>query len=315
MRVVYLGTPSVSAFLLESLVKEGFSVVSVVTRPDLPKGRGLKTAPTPVKLVAMKYSIPVYQPERVTPSFFDTLLNRHCPDIGLVFAFGQILPEAVLRVLPFGFLNVHLSLLPRWRGAAPVVWTILSGDEEAGVSVQRVAPRLDTGDVLASKRLSLSGTETAGELTEKLTEVAVEVVCSVLRSYECGEEPEGEVQDESRATYAPKITREDARIDWSKSAVEIERAVRAFNPSPCAHSRLVLKKKSLTVRLFRMDVTSTSGVPAGRIVPFEQSVLVGTGDYALRILEIQPEGRRRMSGIEFKAGYIRRGEDAHFEEK
>jgi len=313
LRIVYLGTPAASAFLLEELLEGGFSVEAVVTRPDLPKGRGLKTAPPPVKLTALRHSIVVYQPEKVTPAFFETIVEKHSPDIGLVFAFGAILPEAVLRLLPFGFLNVHLSLLPRWRGAAPVVWTILAGDEVAGVTVQKVAPRLDTGEVLASERVPLSGKETAGELTRRLTGVAVGVVCSVLRAYERGEEPEGVAQDESRATYAPKITKEKAKIDWSRSAVEIERAVRAFNPSPAAHSRLILPRKSITVRLFRAEVTSTRGIPAGRVVASKTGVLVGTKDYALKILEIQPEGRRRMSGVEFRAGYLKKGEEAHFE--
>ena len=313
MRIVYLGTPAVSAFLLERLLDGGFSVEAVVTRPDLPKGRGLKTTPPPVKLTAQKHSIAVYQPKKVTPHFFETIAEKHRPDIGLVFAFGEILPEGVLRLLPLGFLNVHLSLLPRWRGAAPVVWTILWGDKEAGVTVQKVAPRLDTGEVLASERVPLSGKETAGELTRRLTEVGVGAVCSVLRAYERGEEPEGVAQDESQATYAPKITKEKARIDWSRSAVEIERAVRAFNPSPAAHSRLILRRKSITVRLFRVEVTPRRGILIGRVVASKKGVLVGTKDYALDILEIQPEGRRRMRGVEFRAGYLKKGEEAHFE--
>ncbi|MCX7703020.1 MAG: methionyl-tRNA formyltransferase [Planctomycetota bacterium] len=317
MKIIYFGTPQHSAKLLEHLVKSGFDVAAVFTQPDSKKGRGCKLSESPVKITALKNKIPFHQPEKITLSSFEQALAQAVPkgesSIAVVFAFGQILPESILNLPTFGFINLHLSLLPRWRGPAPVQWTILSGDRTAGVTVQKVAFKVDTGDVLKAKSIPLTGKETAGELLEKLTEIGCVLMSEVLDSYRKNVALKGKMQDESSATYAPKLQKPDAKIVWNSSAEEIERRIRAFNPQPVAFCDFVSSARTIVVKIFKASVTSLKGLPPGKIFLQKNRILVGTADFALELIQLQPANRRVMTPQEFAAGYLIQKGEAKFE--
>lgn len=314
MKIIYLGTPEHSAQLLSKIIRANFNVAAVITQPDSPKGRGLKLSPPLVKQTALKHNIPVYQPQKLTFQTFNEVLTniQSEPTIAVVFAFGQILPEDILNLPTYGFINLHLSLLPRWRGPAPVHWTILAGDKEAGATVQKVAFKVDTGAILTAKKIPLDGTETAGTLLNRLTGIGFDLICDVLSAYEKGTPPQPIHQDESFTTYAPKLKKTDARINWSNSAQQIERFIRALNPKPVAFTELKTKSRTLTVRIFKSTLTNKSGLVPGKLLYENRKLLVGTADFSLELNEVQPASRRVLSAAEFAAGYLRPDEEAYF---
>jgi len=301
VRLLFIGTPACSAVMLEPLVSEGLDVVAAVTRPARPRGRGLHAHPSPVAETAGKLGVPVHTPARLTFHAFGEVIRARTPDLALIFAFGEILSEDVVAAMPI--LNVHLSLLPRWRGPAPVVHTILAGDAVTGVTLQRVVYEVDAGDVLAQREYALSGRETAGELERTLTGLGAELVVEVLREHRFAARPQtGEV------TTAPKIRTRDARLDWNASADELDRRVRAFNPKPGAHTMLRLPDGRRTrMRILYCEPTDEDLEP-GRLVPRGEEVIAGCGDGALKLLEVQPAGKRVLSSAEFVHGYLRREE-------
>ncbi|MHB8377185.1 MAG: methionyl-tRNA formyltransferase [Dehalococcoidia bacterium] len=236
MRIVFMGSPEFALPALRRLIESEHEVVSVYTQPDRPVGRGRRTAPPPVKAVAREHGLEVRQPRSISSPEAVEELRRFAPDVGVIAAYGQILKQPVLDVPPLGVLNVHASLLPRWRGAAPIPAAILAGDAETGATIMRVRLALDAGPVLASVRVPIELSDTTGTLTPKVAEAGAELLMRVLPAYAAGESTPVE-QDEALATYAPQIKRADALIDWERDdAQTVWRRVRAYNPWPGAYT-------------------------------------------------------------------------------
>jgi methionyl-tRNA formyltransferase len=290
MRIVFMGTAELACPCLEALARlPSHEVVAVVTRLDKPKGRDLKLSPPPVKVTAVKLGLPVLQPVKVRESVEE--IRALQPDLIVVVAYGQILPRAVLDLPPRGCINVHASLLPRWRGAAPIQHAILAGDAETGVTTMFLNEKMDEGDIILQRAEPIRADDTSGVLHDRLAKIGAELLVETVML----ETPPHRSQDHSQATYARKLAKEDGRVDWTKPAVEIERMVRAFNPWPGAHTfagDLLLK---VLCSGFVPDVQA----PPGTVLP---GFVVATGEGGLRILELQPSGKRRMSAAEFLRG-------------
>lgn len=302
LRVVYAGTPDFAVPALERLVAEGHEVAAVYTQPDRPAGRGRKPRACPVKAAALAYELRVRQPERLAGRDEQTRLAELAPDVIIVAAYGQILPRDVLAVPRLGCLNIHASLLPRWRGAAPIQRALLAGDHETGVSLMAMTPGMDTGPVIATRPTAISNDDTGGSLHDRLAGLGAELMGEPLRAYAAGE-LRAQSQSEAGATYAPKLDKAEARIDWRESASAIERRIRAFNPWPVAHTGF----RGDTLRLWGAEVPAeAAGADAepGTIVAADRRGLaVATGDGALRLTELQPPGKQRQPASAFVNGY------------
>ncbi len=292
MRIVFFGTPAFAEASLRALLRAGHQVVGVVTQPDRPHGRSRSVlVPPPVKLLAEAEQLPVLQPERPTGDLFLAGLKRFDADLGVVVAYGHILRQQVLDTPRLGMLNVHASLLPRLRGAAPVQWAIARGDTRTGVSIMRMEAGLDSGPVLHQVSTAIGEDETGGELTRRLAALGAEALVETL-----GRLPRhalgGQPQDDALATYAPKITRETARIDWTADAAQVARTIRAFDPIPGAWSRL----GDTELKLFG---ARPSGVPAagepGTLTQDGDRLLVTAAGGAVEIAEVQPAGKKRLA--------------------
>jgi methionyl-tRNA formyltransferase len=289
MRVVFFGTPAFAVASLRALVSHGAEVVGVVTRPDRPQGRSRSVAVAPpVVEVARELGIPVLQPEGPRTTELVAALRTWGPDLGVVVAYGHILPPAVLAIPRLGMVNVHASLLPRHRGAAPVVATILAGDAETGVTIMQMDPGMDTGPILDQAVTTVGPHETAGALTERLAVIGAASLVEVLPRVEQGHLTPVP-QDESRATFAPRVDRESARVRWEEGAEPVVRRIRAFDPVPGAWSEL----DGLEVKLFAASSLREPGEP-GLVVRTDPVLVVGAGRDAVTIAEVQPSGRRRM---------------------
>lgn len=292
MRILFWGTPEFAVPSLLALVGEGFDIVGVVTQPDRPAGRGRHMKPSPVKQAALEEGLTVLTPERPRGEELLSLIGDLRPDVSIVVAYGHILPTEVLELPRLGSLNLHASLLPKLRGAAPVNWAIARGHEETGVTVMRMVEAMDAGPILHQASERILPDETAGELTARLSEVGAEVLVEGLALLSIGAVEEVE-QDHDEATYAPKIDRETARIDWSRPALEVANHVRAMDPVPGAWTTL----DEAPVKLFRPKVTSegAEGI-SGRVVAANPSdgVLVQAGSGRVLLGEAQPPGSRRM---------------------
>lgn len=301
MRVVFFGTPQPAVPALEALVTASdVDVAAVVTNPDRPAGRGQQPTPPPVKVAAEWAGLVVWQPER--PREVLKGLDDLEADVAAVVAYGALLPADVLATARLGFVNLHFSLLPAWRGAAPVTHSILHGDTETGVSCFLLEEGMDTGPVLLSARTAIAEDETAGELTTRLAELGAPLLVESLRGL-----AEGTLtptpQDHDRATYAPKVASEDARLDWSRPAVELARAVRAFNPAPGAHTDLGPTRLKIH-RARVLDPDADPGAEPGAVVGTDEGAPVAAcGRGTLRLDEVQPAGRPRMLGSAFVNGY------------
>lgn len=299
MRVVFMGTPDFSVPALEELAKV-HQVEAVVTQQDKPKGRGHKMQFTPVKEKAIELNIPVYQPEKVrNPEFVDILKNIN-PDVIVVIAFGQILPKEILEIAKYGCINVHASLLPKYRGAAPIQWAVIDGEKVTGVTTMHMAEGLDTGDIIDTSVLELDEKETGGSLFDKLAIEGGKLIVETLDKLEKGTATRTP-QDNEKSTYAAKITKELGKIDFSKSAVEIERLIRGLNPWPSAFT--TLDDRQIKV----WDATAVEGEAKeepGQIAEVSKTYIkVATGKGYLKINEIQPAGKKRMAMEAFLNGY------------
>ena len=302
MKVLFWGTPDFASPPLRALVGEGFEVVGVVTQPDRPRGRSRSTlVPSPVKEIALAEGLPVLQPDRPRGPEFVEALRALGADISIVVAYGHILPKDVIDLPPLGTLNIHASLLPRWRGAAPIQAALLAGDRETGVSIMRMVPALDAGPVLLQAPTPVADDETAGELEMRLSELGALVLVESLALVGLGEAQET-AQDESRVTYAAKIEREHARVDWSRPAELVARTVRAFDPRPGAFSTL----RGEDVKLFGVRIALTDGAPSGAagevIAVGEEGMLVTCGEGVVRIHDVQPAGKRRLAAADWSRG-------------
>ena len=296
MRIVFMGTAELASPCLEAVAKvPGYGVVAVVTQPDRPKGRDLKPTPPPVKVTAERLGLPVQQPPKIRePTAIDSLRAVQ-PDLIIVVAYGQILPKSVLEIPRLGCINVHTSLLPRWRGAAPIQYTILHGDRETGVTTMYMDEHMDTGDIILQRAQLIHDDDTSATLHDRLAKLGADLLVETVGLIAEGKAPRAK-QDETRATYAKKITKDDGRIDWTRSAVEIERQVRAFNPWPGTHTRL----GDLLLKVWKIEVVEgVSGNPGELLSGF----IVATSQGGVRIRELQPANSKRMPVDAFLRGH------------
>ena len=302
MRVVYMGTPDFAVPCLEALIgRAEHEVAGIVTAPDRPKGRGLKTVSSPVKDAALRHGIPLWQPDRLRDPGFLHALRALEADLFVVVAF-RILPSGLLDIPPRGSVNLHPSLLPRYRGAAPIQWAVMSGDEETGVTTFLVERQVDAGDILCQETVPIGPEETAGELHDRLSRIGADLLLRTLDLLAAdGIRPRPQTGD---ATPAPRIAREDGRIDWRLPARAIHNRVRGLNPVPMAFT--TWRGKNLRVITSRTVCLGEDGggEPGGIVYADERrGVTVQTGDGGLELVRVQPEGRSRIDGAEFLRGY------------
>ncbi len=298
MRIVFMGTPDFSVPTLECLIKE-HDVVAVVTQPDRPKGRGKAMQSSPVKMTALAHDIPVYQPAKVREESFVAVLKELDPDVIVVVAFGQILPESILSLPRWGCINVHASLLPRYRGAAPIQWAVIDGEKETGVTIMYMDKGLDTGDMIAKAVVAIEEKETGESLHDKLSVLGGPLLLKVLDDLENGIDTR-EKQDDSLSCYAGMLTKDMGRIDWNKDAASIERLVRGLNSWPSAFTYY----KNKTLKIWSADVVPglNEAIPGKVIAVDQDSFTVQTGQDALRIREVQLQGKKRMPVQAFLLG-------------
>lgn len=295
-----MGSAPISCDILESLAKSRHQLVGVVTQPDRPRGRGGVVAPSPVRVLAEGHGFTVLTPERVNqPDSLDAIA-RLSPDVALVVAYGQLLGTALLSVPRLGCINLHTSLLPRWRGAAPVQRAIAAGDTRTGVTLIQMNEVMDAGDILAVRDLAIGGEDTAASLLQKLGAVGRTLVVETLDRLETGV-VHGLKQDEALITFAPKLRKEEGEIDWTHAAVDLYNRIRAFNPWPLMACPL---KAGARLLVYRAAVElGMSGVPGTVLSVDEAGPVIATGQDALRLLDLQVSGRRRMDGAAFLRGY------------
>ena len=304
MKIIYMGTPDFAVAPLEAILKAGHEVTAVVTQPDRQKGRGREVQYSPVKECALSYGIPVLQPLKIKEEDAVEELRKYPADIFVVAAFGQLLSEEILNMPRLGCINIHASLLPAYRGAAPIQWCVINGEEKTGVTIMQMAKGMDTGDILLQKEVVLDEKETGGSLFDRLMETGAELIVEVLPKIEAGELTPV-VQKEELATYAGKITKDMGNIDFAKSAVTIERLIRGLNPWPSAFTHY----KGKILKIWEADVVSECAnaenpVPGTVIAMDKESFTLATGEGALRIRSLQPEGKKRMSCAEFMLSLI-----------
>ena len=295
MRIVFMGSPAFGVPVLERLIADGHAVPLVVTQPDRPAGRGQALRPPAVKAAAQRLGLPVVQPAQVATAQAE--IAAVAPDVVAVVAFGQYLPDAIRALPPHGCINVHASLLPKYRGAAPIAHALFNGDTETGVTIMQVARQMDAGPTLLQRRIAVAPTDDAGSLGDRLAALGADALSEALRLIAAGQAV-WTPQDDSQATSAPKLTDADCRLALAGDSRAITNRIRGLAPTPGAY--LIFADRR--VRLLRAEPRPASGA-AGRILTLEEAALVvGTGSGALALLIVQPEGKRPMSGAEFARG-------------
>ena len=300
MRIVFMGTPDFSVPALEALVKGGHQVIAAVTQPDKPKGRGKAVLMTPVKEKALEMGIPVYQPVKVRePEFVKTLADL-APDVIVVVAFGQILPKSILEIPRYGCVNIHASLLPKYRGAAPIQWAVIDVEKETGVTTMFMNEGLDTGDMLEKEVVPLDPKETGGSLHDKLSAVGGRLILSTLKGLEDGT-LKGTPQTDEGSCYAKMLKKSLGDIDWTMGGAAIERLIRGLNPWPSAYTSLHGK----TLKIWDADVTDREyGVEPGTVAEVSKDqLIIQTGKGSLSVRSLQLEGKKRMDIQDFLRGY------------
>jgi methionyl-tRNA formyltransferase len=304
VRILFWGTPEFALPALRALLGEGHEVVGVVTQPDRPAGRGRTLRTSPIKAAAQEEAIPVLQPEKARGPDFLAAIKSLTPDLSVVVAYGQILRRDVLDAPPLGSINVHASLLPELRGAAPVNWAIIRGHSETGISIMRMVERMDAGPVLLQIKEPIAADERASDLWTRLSEIGAAALVEALALLEAGLQEE-RAQDEARATYAPRIEKDDARIDWSKNALDLDRLIRGLDEMPGAWAQL----GSRSIKLFRPLVEDTEGQPAapGTVLKAEpldvaHGLLIACGGGSIWVREVTPPGKRRMTAAAWVRG-------------
>ena len=297
MKILFMGTPDFAVPCLEKLIKDGHNIVGVLTQPDKPQGRKMKLTPPPVKELALQNNLEVYQPESLKNDAIKQLLEYKQPELIVVVAYGKILPKYVLDFPKYGCINVHGSLLPRWRGAAPIQWSIIAGDKTAGVTTIKMSEGLDTGDMLLKYETEIGQTETAGELFDRLALSGAELLHDTIEQIDS---IVPEVQDESKANYAHMLDKQMAQIDWSKSNKEIDCLIRGLNPWPIALTTLNGER----LKVYSASLQNASG-KAGEVLQADSKngLLVACGEGAMLLNEIQAVGGKRMNAKDYLRGH------------
>ena len=299
MRVLFWGTPEFAAAPLRALIGEGFEVVGVVTQPDKPTGRSRVLTPPPVKEIAIEERLPCFQPDTPKDPEFIDMVELMKPDISIVVAYGHILPKRVIDIPRLGTLNIHASLLPLLRGAAPIQAAIRQGHTQTGVTIMRMVPALDAGPIILTASIPILDDETYGELQMRLSELGALTLVEALALISVNGAEETP-QDDSLATYSPKVARDDAKVDWTLGVDEVSRIIRAYDPKPGAFTTL----NGLDIKLFgarKVDGTDNATQP-GRVVDFRQGVIVACGDGLLCVRDVQPAGKGRMRSADWARG-------------
>ena len=318
MKIIFMGSPDFSVGTLEALIEAGHEVVLAVTQPDKPKGRGKEMQFTPVKECALKYNIPVYQPRRVREAQCMEELQKYNADIMVVVAFGQILPKEILEMAPYGCVNVHASLLPKYRGSAPIQWAIINGEEVTGVTTMQMDEGLDTGDMLLKTEIPIEEKETGGSLFDKLAAAGAKLCVETLEALQ-NKTVTPIPQGETTTAYAKMLDKQLGNIDWNKTAVEIERLIRGLTPWPSAYTNWNNKvMKIWDAEVSDMDMVKIDAetlnmdveTKPGTIVKVDKDAFyVQTGDGLLKVLELQIPGKKRMDAGAFLRGYqVKTGE-------
>lgn len=301
MKIIFMGTPDFAVGTLEALVEAGHEITLVVSQPDRPKGRGHELVPTPVKAAALSHNLRIYQPARIRGEIAEEMLRHTEADVIVVAAFGQLIPRPVLEMKRYGCINVHGSLLPKYRGAAPIQWAVIDGEKESGVTIMQMDEGLDTGDMLLRAAIPLDPKETGGSLFDKLSALGASLCVEALKKLEAGELTP-EKQGESPTAYAGMLTKEMGELDWSKPAARLERLIRGLNPWPSAYTCLFGK----TVKIWDADVCEEeqAGRACGEITRVtKDAVYVACGQGTLKINELQLQGKKRMDTAAFLRGY------------
>lgn len=295
MKIIYAGTPAFAAAALAALLDAGHDVVHVLTQPDRPAGRGLKPQASAVKQLALARQLPLSQPVTLKDAALIAQFAALQPEVMVVAAYGLMIPQPLLQLPPRGCLNIHASLLPRWRGAAPIQRAILAGDHESGVTIMQMDAGLDTGTMLLAQAVTIAADDNAQTLHDKLAGIGAQLLVRTLQ-----EQPQPVPQDNTNATYAAKISKSEAHIDWTRPAVEIDRLIRAFNPAPGAYTTW----NGQTLKIWRAEpIPAVSGTSAGTVVQADSNgVVVATGAGNIRLLELQRAGGKRLAPRQFLAG-------------
>ncbi len=303
LKIIFMGTADLACASLAALRREpSFQIVAVVSQPDKPRGRDLQLQPTPVKAAALSAGFPVLQPARARDEDFIEQLRQVQPELIVVAAYGQILPQAILDLPQFGCLNVHTSLLPKYRGAAPIQWAILDGEEQTGVTIMKMNAGLDTGDMLAQTTTPIAPDDNAQTLHDRLARIGGELLVRTIPDYVSGRiSPQPQPQE--GATYARKITKEDGRLDWTQPARTVWNRVRGLTPWPGAYTFQSVNDKPQLLKIGAAAVDDGMSGPPGTVLAADKSgIVIACGQGALRVLQLQREGGRRLTAQEFLAG-------------
>ena len=301
MRIVFMGTPDFAAASLQKLIDEKYDITAVFTQPDKPRNRGMSLSFSPVKELALQNGLDVYQPTKLRDGSFTELLRSLKPDVLVVVAYGRILPEDALSVPTYGAVNVHSSLLPKYRGAAPVQWAVLNGDTVTGVSTMYLAPEMDTGDVIFTVKTEIGEFETSGELFDRLMVMGAELLHKTLRAIENGTAPRSK-QDESQASYVTMLDKSMSPIDWSRSPREIVKHICGLQPWPVATTEI----GGLTFRIFKAEYTDTvtDKAPGTVVAADKRGIEIACGGaHTLLITELQAPGKKRMRAADYLLGH------------
>jgi methionyl-tRNA formyltransferase len=306
MRVVFIGTGGIGVPALQALLQSGeHQLTGVVTQPDKPIGREQRIEPSPIKKALIGTEMPILQPARIKDRQSIEQIRALLPDVIVVMAYGQILPRTILEIPSLACLNLHASLLPRHRGAAPIPAAIASGDSETGITVMYMDEGLDTGDILLQHKIDILATHTGGSLHDRLAQIAPEVLLKALKLLAEGNAPRVP-QDNALATYAPKLSRENGRIDWTEPAKVVERKIRAYNPWPGAFAILTDKlEHELKLKILNAQIVDGKGRPGEALYADNRGLIVATGEKALSLQNVQLEGKSRMGAHDFVRGHAR----------
>ena len=299
MRIIFMGTPEFAAPAIDTLIDAGHEIAAVFSQPDKPKGRGYTMTPPPVKVKAMEHGIPVYQPASMRDGEALKIFNEIKPDVGVVIAYGKILPQDILDAPKYGCINVHASLLPKYRGAAPIQWSVIDGEPKTGVTTMQMDAGLDTGDMLMKCETTILPDETAGELHDRLSAMGAELIVRTLDALAKGE-LKPEKQDDSLSCYAKMLTKELCAVDWSRSAKEIHDQIRGLSPWPVATA--VLEGKKFKLHRSAISELDVPEAKCGEIISLEP-LTVKCGRGAIKLLEIQAEGKKRMFSEDYLRGH------------